>query len=402
MRKTAVADLAVFGGKSAFDVPVHVGRPNLPDRQRLMKRIGEVLDGRWLTNFGPNLKELQSRVAEITGVKHCLCMCNGTIALEIAIQALNLSGEVILPAFTFVATAHALQWQGITPVFCDVDPVTHNIDPQRVEELITPRTTGIIGVHLWGRGCDVEALTALAKKHSLKLLFDAAHAFCCSYKGRMIGGFGHAEVFSFHATKFFNTFEGGAALTNDDALAEKMWLMQNFGFKGYDNVIYLGTNGKMNEISAAMGLASLESIEDFIAINYRNYGLYGQVLEGLPGIHLIRYDPNEKLNYQYVILEVDEAEAAISRDELVQVLHAENVLARRYFFPGCHKMEPYRSRYPDPSHRLPNTEKLAQRVLALPTGSGVGPNEISCVGQIIRTAVTFGAEVRAVLSKGLS
>jgi dTDP-4-amino-4,6-dideoxygalactose transaminase len=155
----------------------------------------------------------------------------------------------------------------------------------------------------------------------------------------------------------------------------------------------------MNEVSAAMGLASLESIEDFIAINYRNYGLYGQVLEGLPGIHLIRYDPNEKLNYQYVILEVDEAEASISRDELVQVLHAENVLARRYFFPGCHRMEPYRSRYPDPSHRLPNTQRLAQRVLALPTGSAVSPDDIVQIGEVIHTVVTYGAEIKAGLSK---
>ena len=181
-------------------------------------------------------------------------MCNATVALEIAIRAMGMSGEVIVPSFTFVATAHALQWQEITPVFCDIDPRTHNLDPNRIEEMITPRTTGIIGVHVWGRPCAVDALAEIAQRRHLKLLFDAAHAFGCSYQGQMIGNFGDAEVFSFHATKFFNTFEGGAVVTNDDELAAKMRLMKNFGFHGYDNVIYVGTNGKMSEVSAAMGL----------------------------------------------------------------------------------------------------------------------------------------------------
>lgn len=400
--KQRLQDLAVCGAAPAFPALLHVGRPNLPERQRLLDYIGDTFDRRWLTNFGPNVTELNRRVAERMAVKHCLCMCNGTIALEIAIRALELSGEVIVPAFTFVATAHALQWQGITPVFCDVDPVTHNLDPRRVEELITPRTTGMIGVHLWGRGCDVEALHALAEKHSLKLLFDAAHAFGCSHKGKMIGGFGNAEVLSFHATKFFNTFEGGAVLTNDDALAEKMGLMENFGFKGYDNVVYLGTNGKMNEVSAAMGLASLESMDQFIATNRRNYEAYRKAFRDAPGIRLIEYDPREKLNYQYVVIEVLQGEASLSRDELVQLLHAENVLARRYFFPGCHKMEPYRSLFPDLAARLPVTEGLAQRVMAFPNGTAVGPGEIAQIGEILRTGLAHGPQVKEALSqKGL-
>lgn len=230
--QTSIDQLAIFGGVPAFEESLHVGRPNIGKRERLLERINEMLDRRWLTNNSPFVRQFEQRIAEMLGVKHCVAMCNATVALEIAIRAAGLSGEVIVPSFTFIATAHALQWQEITPVFCDIDPHTHNLDPRRVEQMITPRTTGIIGVHVWGRACDVEALTDIAQCHHLKLLFDAAHAFGCSYKGRMIGNFGDVEVFSFHATKFFNTFEGGAVVTNDDDLANKIRLMKNFGFAG--------------------------------------------------------------------------------------------------------------------------------------------------------------------------
>jgi dTDP-4-amino-4,6-dideoxygalactose transaminase len=185
------------------------------------------------------------------------------LALEIAVRAAGLSGEVIVPSFTFIATAHALQWQHITPVFCDIDPRTHNIDPVAVEALITPRTTGIVGVHIWGRGCDVTKLTDVARRHKLRLLFDAAHAFGCSYEGTAIGNFGDAEVFSFHSTKWLNSFEGGAVVTNDDDLAGKVRLMGQFGFADYDRVDSIGTNAKMSEVAAAMALTSIESADVF-------------------------------------------------------------------------------------------------------------------------------------------
>jgi dTDP-4-amino-4,6-dideoxygalactose transaminase len=388
-------ELAILGGTPAFNEKLHVGRPNIGNRERLLSRINEVLDRKWLTNNGPFVQEFEQKIAELTGVRHCIAMCNATVALEIAIRAADLKGEVIVPSFTFIATAHALQWQEITPVFCDIDPRTHNLDPHCVEELITPRTTGVIGVHVWGRPCDVDALADIAQRHNLKLLFDAAHAFCCSYKGRMIGNFGNAEIFSFHATKFFNTFEGGAIMTNDDVLAGRIRLMKNFGFAGYDDVIYLGTNGKMSEVSAAMGLTGLESLDDFIAANYRNYLAYRAGLRDLPGIHLISFDETERCNYQYMIVEVDETEAGISRDILVRVLQAENVLARRYFYPGCHQMEPYRSYFPHAGLLLPETEKLTQRVMSLPTGTAVGPDEIARICRIVRMVVEHSSEVRA-------
>jgi dTDP-4-amino-4,6-dideoxygalactose transaminase len=392
--KNSPHDLAVFGGTPAFSESLHVGCPNIGNRERLLARINDLLDRRRLTNNGPYVQELEQRIADMLGVRHCIAMCNGTVALEIAIRAAGLTGEVIVPSMTFIATAHALQWQGITPVFCDVDPASHNIDPRRVEELVTPRTTGIIGVHVWGRPCDVEALGRIARRQNLKLLYDAAHAFGCSCKGAMIGSFGDAEVFSFHATKFFNTLEGGAVVTDDDSLAARCRLMRNFGFAGYDNVISIGTNGKMSEVSAAMGLTLLESLDELVAVNRRHYQRYQRELEGIPGVHLATYDEAERCNYQYVILEIDETTTHIGRDQLAEILWAENVLARRYFYPGCHRMEPYRSDFPDAGQLLPETEKVAGRVLALPTGTAIGPHGVGKICQLIRMVVAHGPEVQ--------
>jgi dTDP-4-amino-4,6-dideoxygalactose transaminase len=259
--------------------------------------------------------------------------------------------------------------------------------------MITPRTTGIVGVHLWGQTCDVDALSDIARRRGLKLLFDSAHAFGCSYRGRMVGGFGDAEVFSFHATKFINSLEGGAVVTNDAELARKMRLMKNFGFTQYDRVDYVGTNGKMNEMSAATGLTNMESMGEFIAANRRNHEHYRRELAGLAGVRFLEYDESERCNYQYVILEVDE-EAGLSRDELQQVLWAENVLARRYFYPGCHRVEPYRSYFPHAGLMLPETERLAGRVLALPTGTAVGADEVEKVCRLITLALADRARVR--------
>lgn len=400
MHVNTVADLAIFGGTPKFAEKLHVGRPNIGDRERLLGRINDILDRRWLTNGGRYVCEFEQRVADLGGVEHCVAMCNGTVALEIAARALELKGEVIIPSFTFVATAHALQWQGITPVFCDVDPETHNIDVAKIEPKITPRTSAIIGVHTWGRPCDTERLEQIANEHGLKLLFDAAHAFACSHRGRMIGSFGNAEVYSFHATKFVNTFEGGAVATNDPDLASQIRLMRNFGFVGYDRVACLGTNGKMSEVSAAMGLTGLDSLDEFIAVNRRNYERYQRELEGVPGVEFVTYDGVGRQNYQYVVLEVDAGRLGVSRDQLVRILEAENVLARRYFYPGCHQMEPYRSRSPQKDLHLPHTEALAQRVVSLPTGTSIDPETVAAICQIIRFVGTYRDEIQRAMAPG--
>lgn len=311
-----------------FDAPIHVGRPNIGDLAQFHHYTAGMFERRWLSNNGPLVQEFEARIAEHLGVRHCVAMCNGTVALEIAIRALGLTGEVILPSYTFVATAHALHWQGITPVFADIDPETHNIDPDAVRRMITPRTTGIIGVHLWGRTAPVQSLQAIAHEHGLQLMFDAAHAFGCSGGGCMIGGNGRAEVLSFHATKFFNTFEGGAVVTNEDDLADAMRLMRNFGFQGLDNVIHPGTNGKMIEVCAAMGLSNLSTVDRVLDDNLARYRAYQESLAGAPGIKLLRYDERERNNFQYIVVEVT-PESKVDRDALVAVLHRENVLARK-------------------------------------------------------------------------
>lgn len=391
--------LAVLGGAPAFAEPLHVGRPNVPDRVKLLERIEGALDRHWFTNDGPLVQEFEESLRRQLKVKHVVAMCNGTTALEIAIRALELKGEVIVPSFTFVATAHALQWQEITPVFADIEPATHLIDPAQVERLITPRTTGIIGVHTWGRPCDVETLAEIADRRGLTLLFDAAHAMGCTHRGSPIGRFGAAEVFSFHATKCVHAFEGGAVATNDDGLAEKLRLMRNFGFAGYDHVVYLGINGKLSEIHAAMGLTSLEDLSRVVAHNRGNFELYRRGLAALPGIRLLDYDDaaGESRNYQYVVVECDATVSPLARDEFVAVLTAENVRARRYFFPGCHRMEPYRSLLSDASKHLPVTEEIAAKVLLLPTGPTVGEMEIGAICGILHRAAAESDAVRRTL-----
>ena len=367
---------------------LHVGRPNIGSRESFLARVNDILDRRWLSNNGPVVQEFEKKAADFLGVKHALAMCNATAAIEIACRALGLKGEVILPSYTFVATAHALQWQEITPVFCDMDPTKHNLDPAKIEKLITPKTTGIIGVHVWGRGCDTESIEAIAAKRNLKVMYDASHGFGCSKGGQMLGTFGECEVFSFHATKFINCLEGGVVATNNDALAYQMRMMTNFGFTGFDKVEYLGINGKMNEISAAMGLTNLEAMEEIIAINRRNYEAYKAGLADMPGISVINYDPAERNNYQYVVIEVDSEVCPKNRDEIVEALHAENIIARKYFWPGCHKMEPYRSLQPNAGLLLPETERIAAHVIVLPTGQTVEEDTVARVCEVIRNTAT--------------
>jgi dTDP-4-amino-4,6-dideoxygalactose transaminase len=396
--KKTLRDLAFFGGPIAFEEIRHVGMPNVGDRSRLLERINDILDRRWLTNNGPYVQEFENRIAREAGVKHCIAMTNATIALEILVRALDIRGEVIVPSLTFIATAHALLWQHITPVFCDVDEQSFTLDPDRIEELLTPATSAIAGVHLWGRPCRIDKLTDLARRHNLKLIFDAAHAFGCTWKGKMIGGFGDAEVFSFHATKFLNTFEGGAVVTNNDELAAKLRMMKNFGFVGYDDVDSIGTNGKMSEVCAAMGLTSLESLPEVIDKNYRNYQQYREELSNVDGIELLNYDIAERNNYQYVVTLIDDQITGVSRDQLMNLLWAENVRARRYFYPGCHRMEPYNSVFPPATERLPVTESILQRVLLLPTGTAVSSEDISRICQLIKFAISRGEEIKQRMS----
>jgi dTDP-4-amino-4,6-dideoxygalactose transaminase len=402
---TGACGLAILGGSPSFAETLHVGRPSVRNREAFFRRAETILDGRWLTNNGPCVVELEERIAARVGVNHCVIVSSGTTALSLLARAAKLTGEVIVPSFTFVATAHALDWLGIVPVFCDIDADTWTLDASACEAAIGPSTSAIIGVHTFGRPCDVEALRVVADRHNLPLFFDAAHAFGCSHDGREIGSFGAAEVFSFHSTKVFHTFEGGAIATNDGALADELRLLRNFGFRGLDDVGGPGINGKMPEISAAMGLSNLEVFDLTVDANRATFQRYREHLAGIPGLLLRDHATEDRRNWHYVVVEVADDEAfGLNRDALAHVLAAENVFARRYFFPGVHAMEPYLSRDPKAGERLSRTVCAAARSLVLPAGPEISPDHVERVCTVIRAA---GAHAPAVLkalgsSRGLS
>lgn len=384
--------LAVFGATPRFSRPLHVGAPNVVDPEAFIQRLRGIFHRNQLTNGGPEEREFEQAISERLGVRHCIAVVNATTALQVLCRALDWRGEVIVPSFTFVATANALAWLGIQPVFCDVDPHTHNIDARLVENLITERTAGILGVHLWGRPCDVEALQRIARQRKLDLVFDAAQAWGCSSGGTPIGRFGRAEVFSFHATKWVHSFEGGVITTDDSDLAERCAAIRNFGFVGYDRTNTLGINGKMTEAAAAMGVVSLKTEDPILQRNRANFDAYVEGLRGLPGVQIVKPAAGDRWHYHDVVLEIDETVAPLDRDLLQRVLWQENVLARRYFHPGCHRLEPYRSAS---THRaLPVTEQLAHRTLALPTGLQMEPYEATSVCDVVHTAFEHAFAVR--------
>jgi dTDP-4-amino-4,6-dideoxy-D-glucose transaminase len=387
--KTA-AELAIFGGSPAFVEPLHVGRPNVGDREAVLRAIGEAIDERWLSNNGAKLMAFERRLSDQLGGLHCVATCNATLGLQIAMRALGVQGEVVLPALTFVATAHAVAWERLTPVFADVDPETLCMGSAEAAARIGPATGALLGVHLWGRSAEVEGLELLARERELPLVFDAAHALGCSRDGRPLAGFGDAAVLSFHATKVANSFEGGVVVTADAELAERVETMRNFGFVDEDEIVGLGTNAKMSEAAAAMGLASLDSLPDFLAANRRNYLAYEQALAPVPGVRLLPLDP-EQTNCHHVTIAVDPAVAGLDRDTLRAVLVAENVLARRYFYPGCHRVPPYSE---SPAPELPVTDAALEHCLSLPTGTAVSGEDVAGVGRLIGLAVASAPAVR--------
>ncbi|MGC4807690.1 aminotransferase class I/II-fold pyridoxal phosphate-dependent enzyme [Micromonospora sp. DT233] len=394
--KSDLQRLALFGATPAFDVARVVGRPNPIDRARFLERLNRALDSEWLSNMGPLMHEFEARIAEQAGVRHCVSVCNATVGLQLLAADEATGGrpgdEVIVPALTFAATAHAVAWRGLTPVFCEVDPVTGLIDPDHAERLVTPRTRAIIGVHLWGQACDATRLAKIAESNRLRLYFDAAPAVGCTYGDTPVGGLGDAEVFSFHATKVVHSFEGGAVVTNDDALADRLRAARNFGF-GADGTVHLvGTNGKLSEASAAMGLTSLETLDEISARNRVNYEQYRRALAGIPGVAVLDYDGPNRNNHHYLMVTVTAERSGLHRDVLLDVLRAENVRARPYFAQPLHLMRPYLR--PD-TRALPHAEALCGRLLALPTGPQVDADDITRIGEVVRTAVSDAPAVVA-------
>lgn len=367
-----IEQFALFGYDPWFARPQHVNRPSFRNSEHFLGEMAKMIDRRWFTNDGPIVRQLEGEISDYVGVNHCIATSNGTMALQLLCKALALEGEVIMPSFTFIATAHAIAWQGGTPVFCDVLPDTMNLDPDHCERLIGPDTRAILGVHVWGRACDEGGrLAALAGKHGIPLLFDAAHGFGCGSNGKMVGSFGSAEAFSFHATKAFHTFEGGAITTNDGSLARQLRLLRNFGISGFDQVDQLGINGKMPEACAAAGLSNLRALDQTMQSAKEVFTVYADGLASVLQLTLV--DTSNRggcSNHHYVAFLVDPDAGGIDRDGLVSILHAENVIARRYFFPGCHRSAPYIDG-DKPRVSLPVTDLLADKVLLLPAGAGM-------------------------------
>ena len=317
------------------------------------------------------MQELENQIQKRLEVKHCICVCNATTGIQLVIKALDLKGEIIVPSFTFVATAHAIHWLGLKPIFCDINLEDHLIDPKHIESLITTYTSAIMAVSLWGQSCNYEEIQKIADKYGLRVIYDSAHSFGCKHENLYHGNFGNAEVFSFHATKVFSCMEGGAITTNCDELAAKLRIMRNFGFQEQDNSILVGINAKMNEISAAYGLVSLSDLNETIERNKNNFETYCNTFAEFSKIEFLNLDTKNDTNYQYVVAKVDPK----IRDSLVSFFNKKNVFVRKYFHPGCHKMEAYKDKNMS-CIELKNTTIISSQLILFPTGFQVSPSDI--------------------------
>jgi len=396
MRK-ALSDLAILGNSPLFEMVLPVGQINLPSWEHFCASFHGIFERRYYTNHGVLAQELEERLSLLLGVRHALVMTNATIALSLACKGLNLpvGGKVIVPGFTFAATVQALSWAGLEPVFCDIDPHNHLITQATVTPLLdTPGVGAILGIHLWGKACDTDGLTALAKEHSILIFFDAAHAIGCTHKGFTIGGFGNCEVFSFHGTKILTSTEGGCITTNDDALAERLRNLRSSYGRRVAVPIPIDGYGRFSEAQAAFGLLSLEDFPKNCAANEKRMRLYHEGLRDMPGIRFLLPTPGERHNYQYVVLEIEEKEFGLSRDELIRILEAENILARRYFVPGMHRCVPYKTQFPHYVDALPVTDALCEKVMQVPSGQRVTDNDIAVICDLIRFIRAHARELK--------
>jgi dTDP-4-amino-4,6-dideoxygalactose transaminase len=360
---------AIPGGIEPFAEPVYVTRPFLPPFERVQSRLADIWASRRLSNMGPQHDRLQAELAAHLGVPDLRLFSNGTLALQIALMTLGIRGEVLTTPFTFSATVHAIALSGARPVFCDIDPETLCIDPRSVERMIGDDVAAVLGVHVYGTPCDVDALTRIADAHHLKLVFDAAHAFGTTVQGRPIGLFGDMTMFSFHATKLFHTAEGGGLAFADATLSHKLELMRNFGIENEDEVVLVGTNAKLNEIQAAIGLEVLGGLEGERSRRSAVKAAYVRMLENTPGIRVVQQGAGVSDSLQYVVIRVDEAGFGMSRDGLWAALKQWNVFTRRYFYPLCSDYPSYMACRRD---RLEHAERAAQEVLCLPMFGDLG------------------------------
>ena len=367
-----------------FDEPIYVTRPLLPPLEALTGRLAEIWEARWLTNAGEQHERLGRAIRDYLDVAEVSLFNNGTIALLAAVRALDMRGEVITTPFTFPATPHAISWSGATPVFCDIDPVTMTLDPARVEALITPKTTGILAVHVYGIPCDVVALQTLANRYGLKLVYDAAHAFGTRINGVGIGNFGDASMFSFHATKLFHSAEGGALTCGNAATRESFDHLKNFGILNQEEVDVVGINGKMNELQAALGLAVLDCVPEELRRRRAIIARYRERLCGLAGLTLMPEPPGVESSCQYFVVRIDRQAFGCSRDVVFDGLKTYNVLARKYFYPLCTDYACYRELPSSDPGLLPVATEAVGQVLCLPLYGTLALADVDAICDMIK------------------
>jgi dTDP-4-amino-4,6-dideoxygalactose transaminase len=373
------------GSPQPFTDPIYITRPLLPDLSAFTEKLRDIWQSRWLTNSGEQHKLLEDRLRDFLRVPSLSLFNNGTIALIVACQSLRLSGEVITTPFTFPATPHVLSWNNIRPVFCDIDPVTMNIDARRIESMITPQTTGILAVHVFGIPCEVGAIQEIADRYGLRVVYDAAHAFGVEIAGQGIGTFGDVSMFSFHATKLYHTAEGGALTSRDPNLKPRIDLLKNFGIKNEETVMMPGINGKMNELQAALGIVLLECIEAERKKRKAVLETYRTCLKDIDGLSLVPIDPpGVRPSYQYFVLRINEQRFGCSRDQVYREFKRYNVMTRKYFYPLCSDYACYRHLPSAHPSGLPDAQQVAREVLAMPFYGGLTADDAERICAILK------------------
>lgn len=348
------------------DYKITVTSPLLPPLEEFIPYLKDIWQRKWLTNNGHYHQELEKALAEYLKVPFLSLFTNGTLPIMVALQALRITGEVITTPYSFVATTHSLWWNGIKPVFVDIDPKTGNLDPEKIEAAITPKTTAIMPVHVYGKPCDTERIKEIADTYGLKVIYDAAHAFGVEVNGKSILEAGDMATLSFHATKTYNTIEGGALICRDEETKKRIDYLKNFGFAGETTVIAPGINGKMDEVRAAYGLLQLKYVDNAILNRQKIAQVYRNELKNISGISFFEDMSGVRHNYSYFPIFVDEKEYGISRDELYDKLKSNNILGRRYFYPLISEFATYRGLPSATKENLPNAHKMADSVICLP------------------------------------
>ena len=357
-----------------------VTKTTLPDYDKYCKLIKELWDSHWITNNGTFHQQLEKKLLEYCQCNNITLYTNGHLALENAIASLNLKGEVITTPFTFVSTTHAIVRNNLVPVFCDINYDDYTIDVNKIESLITDKTCAIIPVHVYGNICNVDEIAKLAKKYNLKVIYDAAHAFGESYKGKNIANYGDISMFSFHATKVFNTIEGGCLMYNHDEYKPLLEKFKNFGITDPDNIDYVGTNAKMNEFQAAMGILNLENLQDSIKKRKEIFTLYCQLLKDVKGIKLSKLNKNVEYNYSYFPIVITD-EYGLNREELIEKLNSNGIYPRKYFYPITNEIACYRGKYRGDT---PIAHDVSQRVLTLPLYPDLEKSTVKKICKIIK------------------